>query len=639
MGTRDESIEKPDTLPKYLLRNFLHWGGTRTAVRRKKYGIWNEYSWKDHYENTKHFCLGLVGLGLERGDTVAILGDSDPEWTWAQLAAMAAGGVVTGIFTDSLPSEVKFILEHSDSKFLIVRDQEQVDKALEIKDELPLLKKVIYWDPKGMRGYDDPILSDFEQVIQAGKAADGKKPGVFEAYISRTRPEDVAMIYYTSGTTGLPKGAVRTQKSLVHLMEGALAILPADAQDDYVAITPPAWIAALMGESGHLLQGMIINYPEKPETAMGDLREISPYISGGGPRIWEGLVSLIQSKIVDAGIVTKALYRAFLPVGHRVADLHLRGKSSPLWGVLHLVANTLVFAPLKNQLGFRKTKYYFTGSAAISPETFRYFHAIGCPIRQFYGSTEAGSVCGHQGDETNIRFETIGPPLPGVEVRISKEGEIQVRSEGLFSGYHKNPEATREAMEDGWFRTGDAGHISEEGHVIYVDRLSELGELANGARYSPQYIEGSFRYSPYLKEAVAIGGKDRAYLTAILNIDYDNVGRWAEKNRIPYTTYVDLSQKKEVAQLILKDVHRVNRLLPEDGRIRKFALLHKEIDADEAEMTRTRKLRRKLFQERYRDLIEGLYGDAEAVPVEAAVTYRDGRKGTVKTALKIWKVE
>lgn len=634
-----DSMERPDTLPKYLLRNFNEWGDKRIAVRRKKYGIWNEYSWSGHYQNTKHFCLGLIGLGLEKGDTVAILGDSDPEWTWAQLATMAAGGVVTGIFTDSLPSEVKFIVEHSDSKFLVVRDQEQVDKALEIKDDLPLLRKVVYWDHKGMRSYDDPILMDFYHVTEAGKAIEKDRPNLFEEYISRGRPEDIAMIYYTSGTTGVPKGAVRTQKSLLNLMEGALAILPAKAQDDYVAISPPAWIAALMGEAGHLLRGMIINYPERPETAMEDLREISPYISGGGPRIWEGLVSLIQSKIVDANVITRALYRLFLPVGHRVANLHLQGKSSALWGALHLMANALVFAPLRNQLGFRKTRYYFTGSAAISPETFRYFHAIGCPIRQFYGSTEAGSVCGHQGSETHIRFETIGPPLPGVQVRISEEGEIQVKSEGLFSGYHKNPKASREVMVDGWFRTGDAGHISDEGHVIYTDRLSELGELANGARYSPQYIEGSFRYSPYLKEAVVIGGRDKDHLTAILNIDYDNVGRWAEKNRIPYTTYVDLSQKKEVAHLILEEVHRVNRLLPEESRIKRFALLHKEIDADEAEMTRTRKLRRKLFEERYKNLIDGLYGGEEAIPVEAVVTYRDGRKGIVKTALKIWNVE
>jgi len=323
-----------------------------------------------------------------------------------------------------------------------------------------------------------------------------------------------------------------------------------------------------------------------------------------------------------------------------VADFHLQGKETPLfWKILHTLAELWVLRSLRNQLWFRESRHYLTGSAAMSPDTFRFFHAIGCPIRQYYGSTEAGTVCGHQGDERNIRYETIGPPTPGVEVRISPQGEIQVRSEALFSGYYKNPEATQRAMEDGWFCTGDAGYINKDGHIIFIDRVSELGELANGGKYSPQYIEGSLRFSPYLKDAVAIGGSERPYLTGILNIDFDNVGRWAEKNRIVYTTYVDLSQKEEVAKLILRDVQRVNKVLPEEVKIRKFVLLHKEIDPDEAELTRTRKLRRKLFEEKYRDLIQGLYSEVDSVPVEAAVTYRDGRKGKVKTALRIWKVE
>jgi len=634
-----DSADMLDTLPKYLARNFQEWGDRKIALRKKKYGIWNEYTWKDHYEQTKYFALGLISLGLVKGDRVSIVGDSDPEWTWAQTATMSAGGVVVGLFTDSLPAEVKYIVEHSDSRFLLAHDQEQVDKALEIKEELPLLEKVIYWEPKGMRDYDDPILIFFYDVIRMGKEFEKDHPDHFENLIAGGGSDDIAMIYYTSGTTGLPKGAIRTQKSLLNTMKGALDILPVKPQDDFVAIMPPAWIAALMGESGHLLKGMIINYPEKPETAMEDLREISPLVSGGGPRIWEGLVSLIQSKIIDANIFTRALYKISLPVGYRVADLHLQGKKSLFWNTLHLAANLLVFRPLRNQLGFGKTKHYFTGSAAISPDTFRYFHAIGCPIRQFYGSTESGSVCGHQGDETNIRFETIGPPTPGVEVRISPEGEIQVKSEGLFSGYHKNPEATEEAMVDGWFCTGDAGYINEEGHIIYIDRVSELGRLANGGKYSPQYIEGSFRFSPYLQEAVVIGGEKRDFLTTILNIDYNTVGRWAEKNRINYTTYLDLSQKEEVARLILEDVKRVNKVLPEEVRIKKYALLHKEIDADEAEMTRTRKLRRKLFEEKYEDLINGLYSDRDSVAVKAAVSYQDGKTGMVETALKIWKVE
>jgi long-chain acyl-CoA synthetase len=359
-----------DTLPKYLLRNFHQWGDREIAIRKKKYGIWNEYTWKEHYQNIKHFCLGLVSLGFTRGDKVSVLGDADPEWTWAQLATMAAQGAVAGIFTDCLPAEVKYIVEHSDSKFLVAHDQEQVDKALEIKDQLPLLKKVIYWEPKGMRKYEDPILAYFYDVIDLGKDFARDHPNYFEDLVAQGSGQDVAMLYYTSGTTGLPKGAIVTHKSLLKTLEGALEILPAKQRDDYVAVMPPAWMGASMTEAGHLLRGLIINYPEKPETAMEDLREISPYISGGGPRIWEGLVSLIQSKIIDAGLVTRILYKTFLPVGYRVADFHLQGKETPLfWKILHALAELWVFRSLRNQLGFRESRHYLTGSAAMSPDT------------------------------------------------------------------------------------------------------------------------------------------------------------------------------------------------------------------------------------------------------------------------------
>ncbi|MBU2551169.1 MAG: AMP-binding protein [Proteobacteria bacterium] len=635
----DASLERLDTLPKYLYLNHRRWKN-RVAIRKKKYGIWNEYSWQHHYNQVKYFTLGLIDLGLQKGDKTTIVGDSDPEWTWAQMAVLSAGGVVAGAFTESLPHELKYIVTHSDSRFIVAHDQEQVDKILEIKDELPLVEKVIYWETKGMRDYDDPVLVYYYDVVERGREVDRQDPERFEKLLAEGDGEDVAMIYYTSGTTGLPKGAIRTHKSMLHTMRGALQIFKSRPMEDYVAIVPPAWIAAMMGESGHWLTGMVINYPEKPETAMMDLREISPAAGGGNPRIWEGLVSIIQAKITDAGPINRALYKIFLPVGYRVADCHLAGKKATTGAyLLNFLADRLVFRQLRNQLGFRKTRYFNTGAAAISPDTFRYFHAIGCPIRQFYGSTESGSVCGHWGDLTQIRFETIGPPMEGVQVRISDEGEIQVKSEGMFSGYHKNPEATTEAIVDGWFRTGDAGYINEEGHVIYIDRVKELGRLKNGGNYSPQYIEGSLRFSPYLREAVTIGGREREYLTAILNINFDNVGRWAEKNRINYTTYVDLSQKEEVARLLLDDVHRVNKNLPDEVKIRKFAILHKEIDADEAEMTRTMKLRRGLFAEKYEELLDALYSGRDAVEISAAVTYRDGRKGTIKTHLRIWNVE
>ncbi len=634
------SMQNLDTMPKYLLRNFQNWGDRDIAVRKKKYGIWNEYTWKAHYEHTKYFGLGLVALGFQKKDMAAILGDADPEWNWAQMAIWSIGAVATGIFTDCLPIEVQYIAENSDSKFLIVSNQEQVDKGLEIKDNLPMLEKIIYWDKTGMRNYDDSVLIYFYDVVEMGRAFEEKNPDFFEERIAEGKGDDVAMIYYTSGTTGKPKGAVRTYKSLLHTMKAAFEIVPAEKGDDYVALAPPAWIAALMNEAGHLLKGLIVNYPEKTETVMEDLREISPVVNGGGPRIWEGMVSLIQAKINDAGMITRALYNLFLPVGYHVADLHLKGEKSPLgWNILYMIANRIVFRPLRDQLGFRKSKYYMTGSAALSPDTFRYFHAIGCPLRQGYASTEGGTVCGHYGDETNIRFDTIGKPNTGVKVRISTEGEIQIRSEGLFSEYHKNPDATKEAMEGGWFHTGDAGYITDEGHVVYTDRVSELGELANGGKYSPQYIEGSFRFSAYIQEAVSIGGKHREALTAILNIDYNNVGRWAEKRRINYTTYVDLSQKEEVADLIMNDVHRVNRVLPDKVKVKKFVILNKEIDPDDAEMTRSGKLKRKIFEDKYKDLIDGIYSDKTSVTVDAIVQYRDGKERKITTDLKIWKVE
>ncbi len=634
------SMQNLDTMPKYLLRNYRQWGDRDIAVRKKKYGIWNEYTWKDHYEHIKLFGLGLVSLGLKKGEKAAILGDADPEWAWAQMAVWSIGAVATGIFTDCLPSEVQYIAGDSDSKFLIVSNQEQVDKGLEIREDLPILEKIIYWDHTGMRNYDDPALLYFYDVLEMGKEFEKNNPDYFESSIAEGNGDDIAMIYYTSGTTGKPKGAVRTFKSLVHTIEASFELVPAEKGDDYVALAPPAWIAALMNEAGHLLKGLIINYPEKAETVMADLREISPVVNGGGPRIWEGMVSLIQAKINDAGIITRTLYNMFLPVGYHVADLHLKGKkSSFLWNIRYMIANLLVFRPLRNQLGFRKSRYFLTGSAALSPDTFRYFHAIGCPLRQGYASTEGGTICGHQGDETNIRFDTIGKPLPGVEVRISPEGEIQIKSAGLFSHYYKNPKSTEEAFDDGWFHTEDAGYITDEGHIAYIDRVSELGTLANGGKYSPQYIEGSFRFSAYLQEAVSVGGERRDFLTAILNINYDNVGRWAEKRRINYTTYVDLSQKEEVAALLMKDVQRVNRVLPDEVKVKKFVILNKEIDPDDAEMTRSGKLKRKIFEGKYKDLINGLYSEKDSVIVESVVQYRDGKERKITTPLKIWKVE
>ncbi len=631
----EAEMEKPDTYVKFLVRNYQRWGDRQVAMRRKEYGIWEEYTWKDCYEKVKYFSLGLRSLGLQPGDKSCVGGDADPEWIWSQLAIMAAGAAAVGLFADSSPSEIKYIVEHSEAKFVAVNDQEQVDKFLEIKDELPNLKKVIYWDPKGLRDYADPLLMSFNQVIALGHNYEEEHPGLFEQGINAGKGDDLAMVYYTSGTTGLPKGVLITHHSLISTLEGSHAILPSSDKDDFVCILAPAWIAETMVEAGHLLHGMKMNYAEEPETVMQDLREISPVISGGGPRHWEGITSLIQVKVGDADFFTRLIYDLCLPIGYKIADAGLRGETCNwFWKALYYLADSLVFRPLRDKIGYTKTKYPVAGSAFLSPDILRYIHAIGLKPRQYYGSTEGGTVVGHQ-SEDGIRVDTIGPPVPGVEVRLSDDGELLVSSECLFSGYYKNPEATQKVLEGRWFHSGDACYINEEGHVIFLDRASELGQFASGEKYAPTYIEAKLRFSPYIRDAITIGGKDKEYLSVIIDINFDNVGKWAEKNRIPYTTFVDLSQKEEVAELVVKDIHRVNRVLPEAIKVKKFVLLHKEFDPDEAELTRTRKLRRGFFEDKYRELINGIYEGKETAPVEAGVTYRDGRKGTVKTALKI----
>ena len=601
----------------------------------KRFGIWQRYSWKDYYEKVKHLSLGLISLGLEPGDVVAIIGDNEPEWFWGEFAAQAAGGIVTGVFVDSIPSEVKFIANHSDARFAIVNDQEQADKFLEIKDELPSLKKVIYWDPKGLRNYDDPILISFYEVIELGKEYEKAHPGLFEQNVAKGKGDDIAFIYYTSGTTGLPKGAILTHRSLITTAEGFISRYPLNENDDLISNFPAAWVGdSFFATIPHLLTGARLNFPEEPETIAEDTREIGPNFVIYGPRQWEGLVSQIQVKMMDSNPVKRFFYNLFLPVGHKIADLNFEGKRGNLfWCALHWIAYISVFRPLEDQLGLSKVRFAVTGSSVLSLDTFRLIHAIGVELRQNYASTEAGFISSHGKGEIN--FNSVGRPALGTEVRITDEGELLVRSNCMFKGYHKDSDKTEATLADGWCRTSDAVHIDEEGHLIFLDRLEHMGELKSGIKYAPQYIEGRLRFSPYIKDAMVIGGKDKEFVSAILNIDFTMVGKWAEHNRIPYTTFVDLSQKEEVAELVRKDLTRVNEYLPEPARVRKFVLFHKEFDPDEAELTRTRKLRRDFMEKRYADLVNAMYSDGDKVDVEAPVTYRDGRTGTVSTTIKV----
>jgi len=626
--------EQWDTIPKLLQRNARHWGD-RTAMCMKSFGVWQQYTWKDCYEKMKHFSLGLISLGLEPGDVVCIIGDNEPEWFWGEFAVQAAGGIGTGVFVDSIPSEVKYIAEQSGARFAIVNDQEQTDKFLEIQNELPLLKKVIYWDPKGLRNYDDPILNSFGEVLALGAEYEKSHPELFEQNIARGKEDDTAFIYFTSGTTGLPKGAILTHRALINTAKGFVSRYPLDETDNLISNFPAAWVGdSYFATIPHLLTGARLNFPEEPETIAEDTREVGPNFAIYGPRQWEGLVSEIQVKIIDAHPLKRFFYHLFLPVGHKIADLNFANREPNIfWKALHLLAYGLLFRPLKDRLGLSRVKFAVTGSSVLSLDTFRLIHAIGIELRQNYASTEAGFISSHGKGE--IHFESVGRPALGTEVRLTDEGELLVRSDCMFSGYLNNPEKNRQTLIDGWCHTGDAVHIDEGGHLIFMDRLDHMGELRSGEKYAPQYIEGRLRFSPYIKDAMVIGGKDKDYVSAIVNIDFTMVGKWAERHHIPFTTFVDLSQKKEVADLVQEDLLRVNGYLPEASRVRKFVLMHKEFDPDEAELTRTRKLRREFMEERYRELIDAVYGDTGSVQVKAPVTYRDGRKGMVTTDIKV----
>jgi long-chain acyl-CoA synthetase len=628
-----------DTLPKLLKMNAEKYGDRRIAMRVKDRGIWQRYTWKDYYERVKYFSLGLISLGMKRGDKISILGENKPEIFWAELGVQAVGGTMVGIFTDCTPPEVKFYVTDSDSTFVVAHDQEQVDKLLQIRDDLPLVKKVIYWDPKGLWNYEDPILISFTEMIELGKEHEKKHPGLFEEYIENGKGEEIALICYTSGTTGLPKGAMVSHRGMVAIAYAWRDVDHWSDNDRYVSFIPPGWIAEqAVGVAGQLVSGMEVNFPEEPETVQENIREIGPSILFFAPRLWENINRMIQAKITDTSALRRWIYRLFLPIGYKTAEYRSSKKGlGPFWGFLHQFAHWLLFRPLRDRVGLSRIRCAYTAGSAVSPEILNYFQAIGVNIKQLYGGSEQGLVTIHLDGE--IKYETCGPPMPGVQVRLSPEGEILVKGDNIFSGYYKNLEATQEKIHDGWYSTGDFGYIDDDRHLVVIDRMEDLKELKGGRKFSPQFAEIRLRFCPYIKDALVVGSEDKDYVTAIINIDLDNVGRWAEARRIPYTTFTDLSQKPEVIELIKKDIQRINKFLPEWSRIKKFVNLHKEFDADEAELTRTRKLRRTFVEGRYEDLITALYGEDQEYNVEASITYRDGRKGVIKTAIQINQVE
>jgi len=632
--------EKGDTWPKILKYNYETYGDHHKAMRYKHYGIWEPFTWKDYYLSVKYLALGLLSLGFEPGDKMVIIGENAPQWYCTELAAQANHGVSVGLYSELTSREIKYVVENSEAKFAVVQDQEQVDKFLQIKQELPLLKKIIYWNYKGLAHYDDPILMGYREVLGQGRKYEEEHPGLFEWNVDAGKADDVCALVYTSGTTGAaPKGAVHTYRTMRTGADYHLNLDPWYENDNVVPYLPPAWMTEQwFGIGCHLLSASILNFAEESETQQRDIREIRPDIVCYGARLWESEAAMVQARIHGADPVKRFAFRLLMPIGYKMADLKY-GKQKPSFFLktLYALADLSLFRHLRSSLGLSNARICYTTGAMLSPDAFRFYHALNLPLKSVYVTTEGGALTGARNDD--IGLETVGPVHDGAEVRITEKGEIVCRQPGIFVGYYKDPDKTGEVLKDGWFYTGDNGFIRKDGHIVFVDRVKDLVNLASGDNLAPQLIESRLRFSPYIKDAWVVAGKEKTYAAVIIIINYNTVGRWAGQRRVGYSTYAELSQKPEVYDLVKQFVDKINSTLPSGSRVRKYVNLHKEFDPDEGELTRTRKLRRTFLEERYRELIDAIYADKTEVPIEARVRYRDGRIGTTKTTLSIKSVE
>ncbi|MBU1206514.1 MAG: AMP-binding protein [Proteobacteria bacterium] len=632
------------TLPQILLDNVRKYRQDKVAIREKDQGIWQSYSWADYYGNTKKFALGLASLGFKRGDRLSVIGDNRPQLYWAQVAALCLGGIPVPLYQDAIEKELEYIIEHSEAKFIVAEDQEQVDKMLALKEKVPSMEMIIYDDPRGMRHYNQPFIKSFSEVQALGLKFEEDHPGFFEQEVQKGKAEDTVLIAYTSGTTGNPKGVVLTHSNLltnVRLISKAEEYWDSD---QVMAYLPMAWIGDSIYSLAMLLDiGFTINCPEAATTVMRDMREVGPTVIFCPPRIWENILTTIRVKMEDAAWIKQKMYAFFINVAQQVSSNQLRRQRVSLrLRLLYALGEFFVYGPLRDNLGMRKIRYAYTAGAALGPEVFQFYRSIGINLKQVYGLTETSAMCTYQPDD-EVKLETVGIPLPAIEIKIGEGGEVLIKSPGVFQGYYKNPEATSEALKDGFLYTGDAGIIDKDNHLIIIDRAKDVSTLANGTIFAPQFIENKLKFSPYIKEAITLG-QGKEYVTAMVNIDMQSVGNWAERKNIGYTSYADLSQKPEVYDLIFNEVKEVNASLYNEeqlrgAQIKRYLILHKELDPDDAEVTRTRKIRRGFIAKKYAELIDALYSDKKDVEVETKITYEDGRTTNIRASLKIREVE
>jgi long-chain acyl-CoA synthetase len=623
------------TIPKLFYQQAKRYGKERVAMREKEFGIWRPITWQDYLNNVKYIALGLISLGLEEGDKVAMIGDNRPEGLWAEMAAICARGIGVWLFQDCLIDEVRYIIDHSDTRFLFGEGQEEVDKAISIFNECPKLQKIIWDDPKGMRNYSEDYLISLKEVQQLGRELDKEKPNLFEELINKGSGEEVALLFYTSGTTALPKGALLSHNNMLTMGQHLMAVDPCENTDDYVSYLPFAWIGEqMMSISCGLQIGYTINFPEEPDTAQENIREIGPHVMFAPPRMYEQMTRSVQVKYLDSTWIKRKIYEFSTYVGYKVANLKFDKKPVPIiWRFLEWIASIAVQKKLKDHLGLSRVRNAYTGGAAMGPDHFRFFHALGVNLKQIYGQTEVAgiSVVHRSGD---IKFDTVGHPIPGTEVRIGEGGEILTRSPSVFLGYYKNPEATEKTLQDGWLYSGDRGFIDEDGHLVVFDRTKDVFTLRDGKPFAPQYLETRLKFSPYIRDSWVIGDK-KDYISAVLCIDYAVVGKWADEKKLNYTSYQELSQMPEVYDLVEKQIRQANKDLPDLAKVVKFTNLYKELDADDDELTRTRKLRRAFVEKRYEEIVDALYSDHDSVHIDTTIKYEDGREAHIKTDLQI----
>jgi long-chain acyl-CoA synthetase len=631
--------DKGKTWPQVLTYNSEKYGMSQIAMRMKHYGIWQPVTWQEYYLQVKYLALGLLASGFQPGDRLVVIGDTAPQWYYAQLAAQANHGIFIGVYSDSSASEVAHIAGSSKATFIVAEDQEQVDKILQVKAKLPLLKKIIFWRYKGLTGYKEPLLLSMKQVIHDGEEYDKQNPQAFSNNVASGKAEDPCAIIYTSGTTGNPKGAVHTYASLMYGSEFLLTVDPLNEKDNIACPLPPAWITEQLLYVGcHLLSGSILNFAEAVETQQKDLREIGPDLVYYGARQWESQARSVQASIQGANALKRFTYRLFMPVGYRTADCRFRHQKQGGWDkIVQKIADLLLFRPIRDRLGLPHTRICYTSGQLLSPEAFNFYHALGVPLKSVYGTTEGGilSIAKTQ----DIYPETVGFVAPGTEVGITEKGEIVYRQAGMFAGYYNDAEKTSQVLKDGWFYSGDAGSITEDRQIELLDRVNDIISLPNGETLSPQFVESRLKYSPYIKDAWVIAKEDNLAIAAVIIIDFTNVGKWAGRNNITYTTFGDLSQRKEVYEIIKQEIDRINKELPPDCRVNKYVNLHKEFDPDEGELTQDRKLRRLFLKERYQDLLLGIFNGNSGVEMNFQLQYRDGRMGTMKTTLAIKNME